>query len=101
MLFRSQGALIVQCNVLGTPYGYSFMLGAQGLVCGNGSINGSASNPLMGKRTVEILNHGTSIAIGAEGVWGNQVVQRAGDGGAPGFLMATHALAIPGAPVVL
>ena len=77
------------------------MLGAQSLVCGNGSINGSASNPVMGKRTVEILNHGTSIAIGAEAVWGNQIVQRAGDGAAPGFLMATHALAVRGAPIVL
>ena len=96
-----QGSLIVQCNANGCPFGYSFMLGAQSLVCGNGSINGSASNPVMGKRTVEILNHGTSIAIGAEAVWGNQIVQRAGDGAAPGFLMATHALAVRGAPIVL
>lgn len=100
-LQHPQGALIVQCNPLGTPYGYGFMLGAQGMVCGSGSINGSVVNPLMGQRTVEIRNAGMAIALGARGVWGNNVVQRAGDGSAPGFVMTTHALTINGAPVVV
>lgn len=95
------GAVISQCSVLGVPYGFSFHLGAQALVCGAGSIDGKPVEALMGRRTEEVRNHGMDIGIGAEGVWGNQVVTRAGDGSAPNFLMATHALNIAGAPIVV
>lgn len=95
-----QGSLIVECNIIGTTWARSLMLGAQALVCGNGRIDGSPSNPKMGNVTSEKLDHGMQLSVGVEAVWGNAAAKRAGDGAFPGFLLAQHAVPVPGAPTI-
>lgn len=96
-----QGSLVLPCNVLGTPWGYGLAFGAELLACGVGSINGSPTpeGAQMGRKTEEIRNHGEDIAMGLEGVWGNQVVSRI-DGLYPNFLLSPVAIAANGAPVI-
>lgn len=94
------GSLIVQCNVLGVPTGRSLFLGAQAVACGIGSINGNPTSPEMGRRIEEKRDYGQDIGIGVEGVWGCSAVQRAGDNAYTGFLLAEHAVHVPGAPTV-
>lgn len=95
-----QGSLVVECNILGTPIGYTPMFGQQALVCGVGTINGSTVNPKMGNITEEVLGHKMHYSIGVEGVWGNAVVRRAGDNYYPNFLLMVHAIPVPGAPAI-
>lgn len=95
-----KGAKIVECNVLGTPIGYSLYLGAEALVCGNGSINGSKVDAQMGLRSTKSDNYGMDNGVGIEAVWGNAVVARAGDGAYPNFLLVTHAISEDGAPTI-
>ena len=93
------GSLVVECNILGTPFGRSLGLGAEALICGVGTINGSKVSPQFGKRTEEHLNHDMDHEIGAEKVWGAALVERS-DGVCPGFVVACHSLPVPGAPVI-
>ena len=97
----AQGSLVVPCNVLGTPWGYVLAYGAEMLTSGVGSINGSPTpqGAQMGRKTMEIRNHGEDIAIGLEGVWGNAAVNRL-DGCYPNFLLSAVALPVPGAPTI-
>jgi hypothetical protein len=95
-----QNAVVVECNAAGQAFGRILGLGAQALACGTGSINGSKSSPQMGTRTEEHRNHNMDHAIGAEGVWGNQVVARH-DGTFPGFVVMETALIVPGAPQIV
>jgi len=94
-----QNATIVECNSAGVPIGYSLALGAEALAAGVGSINGSKSDPIMGKRTLYVSPHEVDYEIGAEGVWGDAAVQRV-DGTYPNFLVLAHALPVIGAPVI-
>lgn len=91
------GSLIVQCNVLGVPFGFTPVFGRGAVAVGQGSINGSAASPQMGRRTYQERNSGLDISIGAEAAWGAAIIKRA-DGVAPGFLMIQHAITVPGAP---
>lgn len=95
-----RGAVIMQCNILGTVIGRSLFLGAEAVVCGAGSINGNKVDTQMGKRTEEHRNHDMDHAIGCEAVWGNAAVQRAGDNAYPNFLVLWHAVSVPGAPTI-
>lgn len=97
---HAKGALIVECNVLGVPIGYTHMLGAQALVCGVGTINGSPSDPKIGEVQLKNANYGMDLGIGVEGVWGNAAVKRAGDLAYPNFLLAKHAVPVQGAPLI-
>jgi N4-gp56 family major capsid protein len=94
------GALIVECNANGVPFGRSLMLGAQAVVGGIGSINGNPADPQVGVIRKEELDLGNDIAIGVEGCAGYAAVTRAGDGAYPGFVVIEHAVHVPGAPVI-
>ncbi len=93
------GSLIVECNAAGVPFGYGLYLGGDALVCGTGTINGQATDPMYGKRTEEHRNHDMDHAVGVEAVWGNAVVERA-DGVKPGFIVAQTAMPVSGAPTI-
>lgn len=95
-----QGSLVVECNVLGTPIGWTPMLGAQALVCGYGRIHEREVSETMGVRTEEIRNHTGEYAVGVKLRWGNATPTRAGDGAYPNFVMARHAVPVSGAPNV-
>ena len=95
------GSVIVECNSAGTAIGRSLMFGAQAVVGGNGSINGSVASPEMGRIVRQELDMQNDISIGVEGCAGYSAVTRAGDGAYPGFVVIEHALsptAVPGAP---
>ena len=91
------GSLVVECNVLGVPFGRSLGFGAKGVVTGLGSIDGTVSS--IGKRQEQIQEYGNYRGIGAENTWGCEVVERP-DGTYPGFVFIEHALTVPGAPVI-
>lgn len=93
------GDLVVECNVLGTPVGYSLVLGREALVCGVGSINGKAVNAKMGNRTTYEGPHGLDFGVGAEAVWGAAVVKRQ-DNVCPGFVAVRSAVPVIGAPTI-
>lgn len=93
------GALIVECNAQGVPFGRSICFGREMIVAGRGSINGSAVNPRLGRKTTYEAPHGVSYAEGAEAVWGCAPVKRA-DNVYPGFVIVEHAIYVPGAPVI-
>lgn len=98
------GALIVECNVLGTVIGRSLMFGQQAVVGGNGSINGSTTSPEMGRFIEQKLDMENDISVGVEGCAGYAAVKRAGDNAYPGFVVIEHALsptAVPGAPNIV
>lgn len=95
------GSLVVECNSTGTILGRSIMFGAQAVVGGNGSINGSVASPEMGRLVKQELDMQNDISIGVEGCAGYAAVSRAGDGAYPGFVVIEHAISpavVPGAP---
>lgn len=94
------GSLAVECNIIGTPFGGSIGFGAEALICGVGTINGSKVSPQFGKRTEYHSPHDVDHEIGAEKVWGAALVARS-DGVCPGFVVIRHALPVPGAPVIV
>jgi len=94
------GDLIMECNSSGTLIAQSLMFGAQAVVGGNGSINGSVASPEMGRLVIQKLDYENDIGVSVEGCAGYSAVTRAGDGAFPGFVVIEHALsptAIPGA----
>lgn len=95
-----EGALVHECNILGTTIGRHLFLGQEAVVCGAGSINGNKADPQMGKRTEEHRNHDMDHGIGIEAVWGCEAVQRA-DGAYPGFAVITTAVPVSGAPTIV
>lgn len=98
-----QGAVIVECNVLGTVIGRSLMFGMQAVVGGAGSIAGNPAGPSVGVIRRQELDMGNDIAIGVEACAGYSAVKRAGDGAYPGFVVVEHAIspaAVPGAPTI-
>lgn len=100
---HSVGDLIVECNALNTVIARSIMFGAQAVVGGVGSINGSVASPEMGRIVRQELDLQNDISLGVEGVAGYSSVTRAGDNLAPGFVVCEHALsptAVPGAPTI-
>jgi hypothetical protein len=83
------GALIEECNVLGTPFCRHIGLGQQAVVTGAGSLDGT--NGAMGKRTKEERNHQSEYAVGIRYKWGCEAYKRV-DGTYPGFLVTETAL---------
>lgn len=85
------GALIEECNILGTRFCRTLILAQEAMACGLGAIDGTPANPQYGKRTQEILNHGVNIAIGCEQSWGCAPIKR-WDGQFCGFIVLETAL---------
>jgi hypothetical protein len=94
------GDLIVEVNAAGCAFARSLVFGAQAVVGGIGSINGSAADPQMGVMHKQVLDLGNDVSLGVEGVAGYSAVKRAGDGAYPGFLVVEHAITVPGLPSV-
>lgn len=93
------GSLVQECNAAGTPYCRHLGLAQEAIAAGIGTINGSAADPQFGNRTEEHRNHDMDHAIGVEGVWGCNAVQRP-DLVYPGFIVIETALPTPGAPII-
>lgn len=87
----SVGALIEECNVLGTRFCRTLVLAQEALACGLGAIDGTPANLQYGKRTEELLNHGMNYAVGCEQSWGVSPIKR-WDGVYPGFIVLETAL---------
>ena len=94
------GDLVVECNGSLCCFGRSLMFGAQAVVGGIGSINGSAADPQGGRMVKQVNDLENDISIGVEGCAGYSAVKRAGDGAYPGFVVIEHAVTVPGAPTV-
>ena len=97
---HSAGDLIVECSLAGQTFGRSLMFGAQAVVGGIGSINGSSADPQSGRMVKQVNDLENDISIGVEGCAGYSAVKRAGDGAYPGFVVIEHAVTVPGAPTV-
>lgn len=85
------GAVIEQCNVLGTRLVKHIELGQEAIAAGYGAIEGTPASPIYGKRTSLIENHGMHIAVGCEQSWGCTPVKR-WDGRYSNFIVAETAL---------
>lgn len=97
---HSVGDLIMECNSSGTIFCQSLMFGAQAVVGGNGSINGSVASPEMGRMVVQELDYKNDVGVSIEGCAGYSAVTRAGDNSTVGFVVVEHSLSpnsIPGA----
>lgn len=90
------GALMVEANANGVPFGYSYMLGEGAGMCGHGSLKGRSA---MAARTEEHRNHGMDHGIGVETVWGVNTTKRT-DGLIPNYVLVEHALNVDGLPVI-
>lgn len=88
------GALIQECNVLGTPFCRTLVLAQEAVATGLGAIDGTPANLIYGKRSTETLNYGMNIGVGCEQSWGCNVIQR-WDGVFPGFIVIETALPLP------
>jgi len=84
-----EGALIEECNVLGTVFVRHIGLGQQAVVTGAGSLSGA--NGASGIRTKEVRNHGGEYAVGIRYAWGCEAFKRV-DGIYPGFIVAETAM---------
>lgn len=83
------GALIEECNVLGTPFCRHIGLGQQAIVTGAGSLKGA--NGASGVRTSEERNHQSEYGVGIRYSWGCEAFQRT-DGIYPGFIVVETAM---------
>jgi hypothetical protein len=96
------GALILQCNVLGTYLNYSLFFGQNMIGSGVGSLNGAdegSSNLKMGSLKKGELDEGSTKYVGSEAVWGCRVVND-WTGGYPNFLLLEHAILPANAPAL-
>lgn len=91
-----EGALVVEVNSFGVPFGYVLGLGEMAGIMGHGSIDGKAA---IAKRTEEHRNHDMDHAIGLETTYGSRAFERI-DGQVGGYAVVECALPIPGFPTV-
>jgi hypothetical protein len=85
---HDEGALIVQCNSAGQPYGWSMLMGTEAILRCHG-------DPLMLRRA-EDQNMGMVKARGFDSVFGQTAV-KSYDGISQNLVLAYHSLTIPGA----
>jgi hypothetical protein len=91
-----EGALIVEVNSYGVPFGYVLGLGEMAGIMGHGSIDGKSA---IAKRTEEHRNHDMDHAIGLETTFGSRAFERI-DGQVGGYAVVECALPLAGFPVV-
>lgn len=85
------GAVIEECNVLGTRFCRHLELAQEAMAAGYGAIDGTVADPKYGKRTEELLDHGMQYAVGCEQSWGCAPIKR-WDGVYPNFIVIETAL---------
>lgn len=90
------GSLVVPVNSKGVYYVRSLMIGADFMMTGFGSINGTPSTA-MGVRTTEVQNHQSNIAIGLRRVHGMDPIRNT-HGNANGYLLVVSACRLEGQP---
>lgn len=90
------GSQVYEVNAKGVPICYSYMLGDEALITGYGSFDGEKA---VGNRTSEIQDHGRSLAIGIEAVWGCKAIPRT-DGLVGGYVLIESAFSVEGMPSI-
>lgn len=93
------GALIYECNILGTPICWQLNLAQEALFAGAGQIDGTVQSPLSARRTFYAAPHDTEFEIGLEAKWGCEVFTRQ-DGTYPNMVVTETALPVPGGPII-
>ena len=91
-----EGALVLEVNRVGVPFGYVLGLGEMAGVMGHGSIDGKSA---IAKRTEEHRNHDMDHAIGLETTFGSRAFERL-DGQPGGYVVVEVALPVAGFPAV-
>lgn len=91
-----EGALVVEVNSYGVPFGYVLALGEMAGIMGHGSIDGKSA---IAKRTEEHRNHDMDHAIGLETTFGSRAFERI-DGQVGGYAVVECALPLAGFPTV-